>query len=215
MIGVVIPTRGDRSVFLDKCLEKIAKQTIKPDMVIVVNEAPKSDAPDITYRYRKGLTQAFKAGCEVVFLMEDDDWYDDDYIHYMHTTWKNFGKPQVLGPNETTYYHIGKQEYTVMKHPNRSSAFCTMVTSAVMDMEWPDDDYPFLDLEIWKQLQGKSFPPHYKMCVGIKHGMGICGGKAHGKQFRYQHKDVNFSYLKKVVGPDFKYYKDLLRHKIV
>lgn len=215
MIGAVIPTRGDRSVFLNKCFEMVDYQTTPIDTICVVNEKPKSEEKDITYRYRKGLEKLFSRGCEVVFLIEDDDWYSRTYAQTMYSKWLQFGKPQIFGVGETIYYHLNKRSHSKMIHPLRSSAFSTMVTKDVLNIDWPADNESFLDLELWKQLNGKTFIPFSPICMGIKHGMGVCGGRAHGNDFRYQHQDSDFSYLKKITGPESKYYTDLLAHNIV
>ena len=210
MIGVVIPTRGDRSDFLERCLMMLDRQTLKADETCIISESPKSEDKDITYRYRKGFEKLFAKGCTVVFMIEDDDWYSPEYIETMYTHWINSESPDVFGIGETTYYHLGRNTYSRMIHPNRSSAFSTMVSKAVLDIDFPDDNYPFLDLELWKQLKGKTFIPDENICLGIKHGVGVCGGRGHDDDFKYDNQDKDFHYLKKIVGPSWKYYKNLL-----
>jgi hypothetical protein len=209
MIGAVIPTRGDRSIFLSRCLEMMYSQTMTIDLIHVVSEAPKSEEKDITYRYKKGFEYLFKEGCEVVFLIEDDDFYAPNYIETMFHHWKLNGKPEAFGLGSTTYYHLQRKMYTTMMHPNRSSAFSTMVTEAVLDMDFPADNEPFLDLEIWKQLDGKTFYVPKPICLGIKHGVGACGGRGHLDEFPYKEQDPDSEFLLEVVGSMFKSYQNL------
>jgi len=210
MIGIVIPTRGDREVFLNQCMKMLGNQTMPADKICIVNEEPKSDAKDITYRFKKGFKNLFDQGCEVVFLIEDDDYYCNDYIKVMYNNWLVAGKPQIFGLGNTTYYHLKRKCYTTMDHPRRSSAFSTMVTKDVMNIDWPADDYPFLDLELWKQLKGITFKTNNPIAVGIKHGVGLCGGSGHNETFRYENEDNDHSFLEYATQKEFKFYKNLV-----
>jgi len=210
MIGLVVPTRGDRSIFLSRCLQMIENQTMKADLIHIVSEAPKSEDKDITYRYKKGFKYLFEQGCEVVFLWEDDDFYSEEYIEVMYKTWLAEGKPEVFGLGQTTYYHLQRKKYTTMTHPNRSSAFSTMVTKTVMNIDWPEDNEPFLDLKIWQQLDGKTFTPFVPICLGLKHGVGTCGGRGHLDGFPYTEEDNDSEYLKMITGTMFESYQNLV-----
>jgi len=212
-IGLAIPTRGDRNIFLSKCLQMMNNQTRKADLIHVVSEAPKSEDKDITYRYKKAFKYLFKQGCDVVFLIEDDDFYSEEYIETMLTEWIQAGKPDVFGTDSTTYYHLNRRKYKTMKHVNRSSAFSTMVTKEVMNIDFPKDNEPFLDMEIWKQLNGKTFAPANQICLGIKHGVGLSGGRGHNENFPYDFEDENLGFLKSVVGEMFESYKVLTKQK--
>ncbi len=210
MIGAVIPTRGDRKDFLDNCFKMLDKQSLLIDKIYLANDPPLSDEKDITLRYRKGFENLFSQGCEVVFLIEDDDFYHKDYIKIMFSKWLELNKPEILGVDSTTYYHLKKREFRIMNHKNRSSAFSTLVTKQVLNINWPEDSYPFLDLELWKQLKGVTFDPGKKICLGIKHNIGLSGGSAHNESFKYDIKDPDLDYLKTVVGKDFDFYKKMI-----
>lgn len=210
-IGIAIPTRGDRSLFLSRCLEMMENQTRKADLIHIVSEAPKSEDKDITYRYKKAFNKLFADGCDVVFLIEDDDYYSEIYIETMFNEWVKAGKPEVFGTDSTTYYHLNRKCYKVMQHKNRSSAFSTMVTNAVLNIDFPKDNEPFLDLEIWKQLNGKTFTDSNNICMGIKHGVGLLGGKGHNESFPYEKQDNNHEFLKSVVGNMYNSYINLLK----
>lgn len=210
-IGLAIPTRGERNIFLSRCLQMMEQQTRKADLIHIVSEAPKSKDIDITYRYKKAFNKLFSEGCDVVFLIEDDDFYSPEYIESMLLGWIQAGKPNVFGTDSTTYYHLQRKKYKVMKHSTRSSAFSTMVTSAVLDINFPADNEPFLDLEIWKQLQGKTFEPSTSICLGIKHGVGLSGGKGHNENFPYDYDDSDSTYFKSIVGDMYNSYKNLMK----
>ena len=98
-IGVIIPTRGDRLMLLENSLRLLGKQTVKPDRVLVIDEEPKSDECDITYRYRTGYEKM--TDVDVIFFWEDDDWYIDDYIETMLKEWEKAGRPDLMGTRYT------------------------------------------------------------------------------------------------------------------
>lgn len=208
-IGVLIPTRGDRKAFLKHAKYLIGIQTRAADVIEIVDDKPKSEAADITYRYRVGCERLVKKGCDVIFFWEDDDWYAKNYIEAMVHFWENLNKPTLLGLSDTTYYHIGLGKYLDMKHPNRSSAFSTMVTKDVLSLDFGNDSEPFFDLHLWSQKITKaSIVVNEKLCIGIKHGTGACGGKAHSKNFPYKNTDENNEYLKSIVDEkSFNFYR--------
>jgi hypothetical protein len=51
-VGVLIPSRGDRSNFLNHAKWLLEQQTRKTDEVLIVDYPPKSNDYDITPRYR-------------------------------------------------------------------------------------------------------------------------------------------------------------------
>lgn len=195
MIAVVIPDRGDRPEFLNHCLWLIDQQTIKPAIIEIVDYPPLNGVKDITPRYRQGLKNAFAKGALVALLIENDDWYAPTYIEQMIKGWLAAGSPSLFGIGYTTYYHLGQRRYKTLKHPKRASAMNTLI-SALHPLTFPPDEDPFFDLHIW-QTGGKTFFPKEIISIGIKHGVGLCGGKAHKIDFKYDKQDNGL--LKKVV----------------
>lgn len=209
-IGVLIPTRGNRRIFLRQAFYLLSRQTFKPDDLEVVDHQPASDEIDITYRYRIGCQRLFERGCEVVIFWEDDDWYAPDYIQTMVTNWRLNGKPPIFGLGTTTYYHIGAFKYFTIPHRHRSSAMSTMVTNAVLKINWGPDNNAYTDVVVWEQLKGKTFLSRKHLCLGIKHDFGLVGGGAHnGDNKHYTTQDKDKSFLKAVVGPDLDFYAGL------
>ena len=216
-IGVIIPTRGDRPELLSKCLHQLDKQTLKPDTIELVNYPPaKEDECDITWRYRIGCNRFIsKKSADVVFLIEDDDYYSLDYIETMMNEWEKNKKPIIFGLGQTTYYHLGIKKWQLMDHPHRASAFCTMLTiDGIKNMKWPKDDYPFTDLELWKILKGKTTTTKEQLAIGIKgHKNGtLFGGMGHySERFGYKNDDSNLSWLKsKIDEESFLFYEKIM-----
>ena len=205
-IGVLIPSRGDRTKFLNHAKWLLDQQTRKPDEILIVDYPPKSNDYDITPRYRYGCQELFNRGCDIVFFWEDDDWYSSEYIEFMLNSWIDAGKPKIFGIGYTYYYHILVNKYRKFTHSHKSSACCSMVTNEILRISYPKDNDPFLDTAMWKQL---SPHPHVPLCtvspekiyhLGMKHGIGLSGGAKHHDKNGYNRNffdDSNLNLLKK------------------
>lgn len=186
------------------------KQTLKPDLIRIINHDLGLDGCDISVRYQMGLKEIFEQyECDVCFLIENDDWYRNDYIERMMSEWYDFGRPDLFGLGTTVYYHIGLNKYKKMSHQGRASAFSTMCTKEILNCAPAKSFDPFFDMHIWKQPINKAtFDCGEQICLGIKHGEGSCGGKAHQSNFPYTDNDIDLSYLKSIVDEEsFKFYE--------
>jgi len=198
-IGIVIPTRGDRPQFLKNCLEQISLQTIQPDVIELVDDEPLSSSKDITYRYRIGVERILKKDVDVIFFWEDDDWYAVNYIETMLDLWNQHKQPNIFGFNSTTYYHIKLQRYIHLKHHGRASMFNTMVKAEAMKgFKWNQDDDPWTDIHLWNNIEGVALNFETRICIGVKHGIGLSGGVGHSDGWMQSKTiDLNRSYLKR------------------
>lgn len=195
-IAVLIPDRGDRPEFLKNCKRMIQDQTIKPNIVKVINYKPLSDKCDITQRYRIGYDELRNCGIDCILLIENDDYYAPNYIETMVDKWVELGKPEIIGTNYTIYYHINERAHFTMNHSRRASAMNTLLKPD-LDFPWCVDHEPYTDLHLWKTLKGMTFDPGKIISIGIKHGVGMCGGRNHIDYLhRYINKDHNSEFLK-------------------
>jgi len=213
MIGILIPDRGDRPLFLEHCMHLMDKQTLQPDVMELMCDKPLNDMCDITYRYRIGCERLFKQGCDVILFIENDDYYREDYIEKMILKWNECNRPRIFGLGSTTYYHIGLRKYMRMVHSQRASAFCTLVTPDIMDLSFGKDHEPFFDLHLWQQnnISKATYEFSKIKALGIKHGVGKFGGKAHNKNFKYDKDDKDLSFLRSVVDDkSFEFYKNYM-----
>lgn len=215
-IGVLVPTRGDRPAFLTFCINRIKQQTLSPDFISIVDFVPHSTTGDLTLRYRTGIKELSDKGADLILFIEDDDWYHPEYIETVVQLWKENGKPDIFGFNSSLYYHIGTNRLGRLFHRNRSSMFCTCIaTNAVNspEFEWPADDYPFLDLHLWKKLKGASVDMPFHIAIGIKHGIGLCGGRGHISDSNlYDRTDSEFQLLESLIGEqDVEFYRSIMR----
>lgn len=238
-IGIIIPDRGDRPEFMKHCWRLLRNQSIvkksnritikkRPeqiDEIIIdedsifiahINSLPHSNVCDITERYRCGYNFLRNKNIDVIFFIENDDWYSPLYIETMIKLWEANGHPNLFGLNRTVYYHIGLKKYYTMNHKTRSSAMNTLIKPD-MDFPWCPDHEPFTDIWLWHGLTGQNslkgviIEPPFEMCLGIKHGVGKCGGKNHTTELhRFINDDDNLSYLHSVVDNDsLEFYRNL------
>lgn len=213
-VAIVIPTRGkERQNFVDFQVEMMKRQTKRPDYTFVIDHPPLNEECDITQRFRMGVEMARGTDAELITFIEDDDAYHQEFINYVSSVFLQHGKPNLLGFTTTRYYHLFARKYKIMKHPGRSSMFLTSM-NAKAPVQWPEDNYPFTDLHLWKQsIENKVFITHCDLAVGIKHGIGMQGGKAHNPNWRgYDNDDPEFKWLRtKVSDAHFEFYNELIK----
>lgn len=214
-IAVLIPDRSDRPQFLENCLRMMKAQTLQPEHIELVNDKPLNDKCDITYRYRTGYDRLRNKGYDLIAFIENDDWYDPDYLSTMAHAWKNTGRPQLLGTGSTIYYHIFKKRYLTMQHSTRSSAMNTFIVPN-LNFLWCKDDQPYTDIHLWKLLKGVTVRTDIPISMGIKHGLGMCGGgfhdenEKHDVMHRFSEQDLDMKYLKKIMDSEsFNFYSNL------
>jgi hypothetical protein len=211
-VGIIICDKGDRPLFLSKCFQYLERQTFQSYTVRLVNDTmPESfrDKVDITYRYHIGFKDLFEnQKCDVVIVMENDDWYSPKYLQTMLTEWEKAGKPDVFGIDRSLYYHISGK-FSLFKHPGRSSMNSTLVTRKVLEHKFDYSD-PYLDYRIWTnpKFTRKTFTPNGLLVIGIKHGLTQVAGAGHGKDWiKYQHSDTGLKQLEKWIGQDAAFYR--------
>jgi hypothetical protein len=210
-IGVLVPTRGDdRKIFLLNVLRMIDAQTVRPHVIEIVGEAPKSNECDITYRYRTGY-EKLCSKVDVIFFWEDDDWYSPQYIETMLQHWDGMGRPDLFGTRYTIYYHLKLRKKFTMKHESRASAMNTMLKTN-LKIHWPKDNDPYTDAYLWftqSHLKKKLFTPPTVISVGMKHGIGMCGGKNHVDNLQ-RYNDEGLEFLKTTLDEkSFEFYNGL------
>lgn len=202
-VAVVIPTRGDRPEFIAQCLSMVQRQTRQVDHVIIVDYPPKDAIPDLVPRFREGFDKAFNLyKCDLAIAWENDDYYATNYIETLVQAWEKAGRPQLIGLNRTIYYNIFTNKYVVLGHGGRASMMSTAVTPAILFHKWCADEYTYLDWHLWvndKTLSKKSVSsPH--ICIGIKHGIGLCGGGGHTTEWaHYSGEDKDWKFFDSIV----------------
>lgn len=205
-VGVLIPDRNDRPQFLQHLFKMLDGQTMQGFQIELVNFKSTSNAPDLTKRVRLGFQKLKTDGCDCVLIMENDDYYAPNYIETMINKWLEVGKPELLGTDYTYCYHIFKGKYRLLKHPNRSSLMNTLINCKI-NPEWCEDIEVYLDLHLWKKHKGVAFSPLQPIAIGIKHGIGKCGGNGH---FTMQMNNDESEILHFISQDSLKFYKGLI-----
>lgn len=229
-IGLIIPTRGDRPVFFENCLRLIKNQTLQPTIVCVMDFPPENNDIDITKRYRLGYSNLTGKGLDLIAFWEDDDFYAPNYLEYWANKWIEYRKPDMLGSNFTIYYHLKLKKHFTFNHETRSSMMNTFIKPD-MEFPWGNDNDPYTDIHLWNLTRTAGFlggqstlhgiihqPP--VLTLGIKHGVGLCGGVGHSSDprivngqlvnnrlDRYKHEDAGL--LEKTVDKEsFNFYNE-------
>lgn len=212
MIHLLTPDRGDRKELLKHCVFQVER--MHPCGYIakhwIINDAPRTDKPDLTARVQRGynVIASYKEVTvnDWVFMIENDDAYNTDYVERFAPYMKDF---DFIGSDRTIYYNLRNRTWEETHHPNHSSLFCTAFrVSAMADFKWHQAHPVFLDLDIWKYA--KRFRRKFidTGAIGIKHGIGLCGGKGHLQVL--PNKDPDLTWLQYRVNPEsFEFYSKL------
>lgn len=211
-IALITPDRGDRPEFLEHCKWQMQRQTIKNFTHFIIGEPGVDGVVDIVPRIRRGIQLAHHAGFEYCFIIENDDYYPDNYLERMMANFPY--SAGLLGLDDTIYYSLQQKAWMSFTHPGRASLFCTAFRlSALSDYKWPDDQMLYFDMHLWsfncfKTLIKLSHPP-----IGMKHGSGFCPGNYHngivnGKPAKKMYQDADMSWLRKRIRPEsFAFYR--------
>lgn len=189
--------RGDRPKLYNFCIHQLSRMSVQPTETFFINHPPVSDAVDIVLRVRLGIAAAEKAGIDICYIVESDDYYPADYFRTMA-----IGDNDFIGASKTTYYNVKSNTYQEQEHPNRASlCFTGFRISALRGFSWPPDDMVFLDLALWRFAQKKRHKliPE-SVGLGIKHGIGMVGGKGH--RMKLKNADPDYSFLKSRVDSE-------------
>jgi glycosyltransferase involved in cell wall biosynthesis len=226
-IAVLIPDRNDRPKFLANCWRMMEEQTLKPVHIEIINNEvidvnadgyvePGSQKCDITFRYRTGYDKLRNKGFDLIAFIENDDWYSPHYLETMVAEWNKRGQPDIIGTDYTIYYQLEFRKFLEMNHKTRSSAMSTLIRPD-LNFPWCKDEDPFTDMWIWNQIRNKvTFKPEKHICIGMKHGVGLCGGQYHRTRLeRYKFNDPNMSFLKSVLDENsFKFYSTYFPYEV-
>lgn len=203
--ATITPTRGDRPQFLDFCRHQLSRMNRKPDASYFVDYQPTASlSPDLVARVQKGIEMAQADGFDLVFIIEDDDYYNKNYFDHIPNA-------AFIGSEKTTYYNLRNRTFQEWDHPKRSSLFLTAFHISALDkFVWPEPQDVFLDLSLWNYVMRYRKQVIWRDvdAIGIKHGVGLCGGKGHIQKNKYL--DMELEWLKNNVDSEaYIFYKSL------
>lgn len=219
-LAFVTPTRGDRQEFLTLCKKFVSRQSILANQNIsskhiIIDYDPISEEVDLNDRYHKGLELALDFGADLIFFIEDDDWYHPAYVASLIELWQTKNKPSLFGFNSTIYYHITKRKVWYLDHPDHSSMFNSVIdkklaSEIVQNKLFTRTPNIYLDIVLWKmEVQKNSFEKPKNLCLGIKHGNGIVAGMGHKGEFWKYEDDDKFEILESIIGNEVDHYEFL------
>jgi len=211
-LALIIPYRNDRPLFMENLHRMIKNQLLQPVHIEIVDYEPNSNQIDITERYRTGYEALKGKNIDLIAFLEVDDWYSPNYLEFMANEWILNGKPDILGLNRTIYYHLKTFEHFTMHHNTRSSAMNTVIKPN-LDIKWGHDNDPYTDVWLWNLLKGAIITPENEVCLGIKHGVGLCGGQNHTDHMdRFINKDSDKSFLRSIMDEEsFEFYSNYFK----
>lgn len=211
--AIIVPDRGDRPKLREWCEHQVNKFHAEGHMFTVyVDFKPVNDKYDLVERIYEGVDTAKSRGIDFVFIVENDDFYPKDYLH-------NMGDQEgfdFIGCQHSYYYNLRNLTWQRFEHRNRSSLYNTGFRISAMDgFPWQNlmrSNNPFLDIEIWKwaMKRGKRKIKFVESTgsIGIKHGIGLCGGKGH--RMEMVNNDQGMEWLKSHVDSEsFEFYRQL------
>lgn len=201
--ATITPDRGDRKPLMDFCKYQISRFEVKPDKSYFIDYAPRSEGIDIVPRVLEGIERAKEDDFDLVFILESDDYYDTTYFNHIPDA-------DFIGESNSIYYNLRNKTYQNFNHPGRSSLFTTGFKISALKGFRPKENDRFLDISLWKYAfdAGKKVAFRETGAIGIKHGIGLCGGKGH--KMNLKHKDSNLEWLSEHVDSEaFEFYKNL------
>lgn len=167
-------TKGERPGFLQHCIYQMRLNNV--DYYII--DYPAKPYTDIHERFYKAI-ELYKE-YDYITIIEDDDYYPDNYINEIPL------EGDIIGIPYSIYYNIINKRCRIMEHQGRASLFCTTIrTQAFINTNIPDSN--FFDIQLWKLADSlkltKTFFIPIKQPIGIKHGVGSCVGGGHDEHF--------------------------------
>lgn len=164
---VITPT-GDRPLTFALCRHWMARQTLKPDQWIVVDDGQTALRPDLFMKYIRrlpgpadpkftmlaNLTAALPeiAGDKIIFF-EDDEYYAPDFIATMA---RQLDRAELAGIMRSKYYHLPSGGY--FKHTNifHASLAETGFRRGFLNQfkTLLNESRDFLDIRIWRSVAG-------------------------------------------------------------
>jgi len=218
----VITCTGDRPEAFMLCERFGARQTRKANRWIVVDDgsAPTECSlgqevlrlpPMAGQSLNRNLLAALDI-CgpkdEAIVIMEDDDWYCEDYIATYVPLLENYA---LVGECCTVYYHVGERRCHNIQNIRHASLCATLFRFDLVRFfkAMCVDGSAFVDKRLW-QRQGtprgrRLVTAMPAKCVGIKGMPGRCGiGVGHSRDWitRRGLPDHDLAVLRKLIGQD-------------
>lgn len=225
----VVTCAGDRPEAFALCEKYIARQTLKPFQMIVLDDGQVPLTPTLGQEYfhwadvrgraslvrklRRIMTEKMVKGDALVFW-EDDDWYSPDYLEWVA---KGLAGYSIWGEGRALYYTVRGRywfEHVNLTHASlcataiRKDAYAWLLHQCTVSEE------PFLDVRLWnrtpfttKVIDPFRNPQRKRRSVGIKAMPGRQGyGGGHRGRDRSAKDDPDMRELISLIGDDAQAY---------
>lgn len=223
---LITPTR-DRPEAFALCERWIARQTVRPDRWIVVDDGDEAIAPTLGQEHvrrrptddpctlQENLLVALKRVREdKVLVIEDDEWYSPRYVEVMSAL---LDEAQLVGEIKARYYHVRTRRWNQHVHVAAVASLCrtgirrevlNRLVEAAITAKVADD--PYVDMRLWGAWPGAFTPiartyrleAPFALSVAIK-GMPGRGGLGGGHAAdAFPHEDPFGAKLAEWIGED-------------
>ena len=238
-ISIITPTGGRATAFA-LCERWMKRQTLKPDEWIVVDDYEKPTKCKMGQKVirrepfwqpgqmtlQRNLLEALKVVTgDIIFIIEDDDWYSPNYIENMVKKFETLSEGKsisesslLIGEGHCIYYQLRNYTYMIHSNMNHASLFQTGFTKDLIpkinDLLIKHIDQMYFDTFLWKEINDCNkclFLTKLPWSIGIKGLVDrrFVGTFGHFQQLPYfDEKYCNF--LQKIMdGKDAKFYMNI------
>lgn len=215
-VVLITPDRNDRPELLEHCKWQMKRQTVQAYDHLVINYDPVPGVVDLVPRVRMGVNIAKDLKADYCLIIENDDYYPDNYVEVMTRHLDVF---DIAGAERSIYYSLQQNCMRIFQHPGRASLFITgFRTSAMEKFNWPADTLLYFDIYLWEKINGRrGFVNFPQSPIGMKHGVGFSPGNYHngivnGKKMKGMIEDKNRQWLKSHTRKEsFEFYQNYMR----
>lgn len=208
-IGIILPDHGGRDELIKFAFKQIVSQTVKVHQIYHIDpyfHLKPNGSIDLIARLKMAYEMAKNDHVDFLLVWEDD-FYPNDYIQRF-VPYLNF---DFVGQDYTYYYQLKQRAWARFDHRYRSSLFTTgFKVSALNNWDWSAlrPDLAMVDIKLWEYAKRRTKAFIDTGAIGIKHGIGLCGGKGH--LITMHNKDSEMLWLKDKVSEDaFEFYQEL------
>jgi hypothetical protein len=233
-----ITCTGDRPLPFGLCIEYMARQSLKPDRWIIVDDGkvplaheaqwlgeccaihevqiwrrpPLPTDPRHTLSVNLLAALALVPSHSRVIFIEDDDWYAREHVEIVANELKFC---DLVGFQGIVYYHVGKRCHRTMGMVTSHSSLCqTGITTRAIPLLkriCSDLTAQYIDLRLWGQFIGpKKLTRNLGTVVGIKGLPGRPGLTLGWTNLTSFTPDPGFKYLESLIGEDVEHYRQIL-----
>lgn len=190
MITLVTCT-GDRPELFARQERYMARQTLRFNRWIVVDDGAEPTPVHLGQDYirrepspnvRESFAGNVRAGLEAVgsnhfnyvYIIEDDDWYAQNYLETL--SW-SLAESELVGEKNAHYYNVKEQVWKLCGNLAHASLCQTAFRASLIPKILPliSESSAFVDIRLWREIQCDKSLLDSANCVGLKGQKGRAG----------------------------------------